>query len=273
MSTRRGVRAAITARWSPQLRACQALRGFGERLGTHWEGRELPAEPHGDHIMVSIFTRSATTFGGALVLARAGHAEQAAMLNRSLFEDLVDLGWCALNGDVAVQWLEDHHTHNRMLLADAAASEEAYGNAMDVPAFDPDERRRLDRKFGRYGEKPWNGKNINQKARDIEALFTEPADLENLRFFRVIVHKDNNGLLHMGASAVDQMALGRDAEWLHMRIGPSTAHLDQALVGAYWIFLQMTRIIVEHFEFPESAQRRLAKVQAGLGAMSPPPAA
>lgn len=219
--------------------------------------------------MASIFTRSTTTFGGVLHLARVGYGDQAAMLNRSLFEDLVDAGWCVLNADTAAAWLQDHHTHRRMLLADAASSESAYGSSIGVPKFDQVERQRLDRKFGKYGQKPWNGKNINQKAQEIEPLFKAPDDLETLRFFRTIVHKENNGLLHMGASAVDTITLGLDGEGLQMRIGPSNAHIDEALLGGYWSFLQTTRLVVDHFAFPSAVRRRFLRLHDRLADMRP----
>jgi hypothetical protein len=267
-STRAKVKNIIRKRYALGLATCRELRDFAEDLGCSWTGRALNEQLDGEHVAAAIFARTATTFGASLQLTSVGLADQAAMLNRALFEDLCDCGWCLLYIDETAPWINDHNLHRRMLLADAARSPDAFGAEIDVPAFDEAERKRLDDMFGKHGQWSWNGKQIHEKAAEIEQLFSDPSDVANLRFYRRIVHKQNNGLLHMGSGALAQIALGRDDEAMRMRVGPQVHHISEALLAGYWTTFQTTRLIVEHFEFPAHVHERLAALRQRLGELT-----
>jgi hypothetical protein len=69
------------------------------------------------------------------------------MLNRSLFEDMIDVHWVAIEEEAAERCYADHLQHGRMLLADAVAKyPESYAE-IDLPEFDADERLTLDRDY------------------------------------------------------------------------------------------------------------------------------
>jgi len=93
--------------------------------------------------LIVIFSRSFNTFCAAVELARMGFGQQAAMLNRSLFEDMIDGHWVTLEPELAVQRLEEHHLHGRMLLADAVRDEGLLPED-DIPSFDATRREELD---------------------------------------------------------------------------------------------------------------------------------
>lgn len=72
-----------------------------------------------DLILISIFARSARTYEAIVrCLGERGFGEQGLMLNRSLFEDMIDAHWVSINRDLAVQRLLQHDLYSRLLRAD-----------------------------------------------------------------------------------------------------------------------------------------------------------
>jgi hypothetical protein len=71
-----------------------------------------------------------------------------------------------------------------------------------VPKFDPEERKRLDGVFGKFGHKSWTRLNLHERVAQIEH-FWESSDeaLEALRFYRDIPQRENNQTLHVSALA------------------------------------------------------------------------
>ncbi len=132
--------------FGPQIRACERLYEYAKGVTKAWPGR--PVEDTPDGLIVSLFTRSLDTFMAAVRLSSLGYGAQAAMLNRSLFEDMIDVHWVATDPDAAKQRYEDHHQHGRMLLADAVAKHPGHYEQIELPEFDVDERKKLNRLYG-----------------------------------------------------------------------------------------------------------------------------
>jgi hypothetical protein len=118
---RADVTTAVAEQLARGLAACDRLERFAVGMTSPWGGGELGDEPQADMLLVALFTRSYATFSADVELVRLGFGEQAAMLNRSLFEDMVEAHWIATYPDAAVELMGDHHMHGRMLLADATA--------------------------------------------------------------------------------------------------------------------------------------------------------
>jgi hypothetical protein len=234
-----------------QLRACEELLDFVLELLQPWRGRALE-HPH-DGIMGAIFARSTNTYWAALELARIGFGEQASMLNRSLFEDMVDLHWISENPELAVERYDKHLTHGQMLLADALRNHPDFIPAEEVPAFDPDERKRLDRVFGAHGTKSWTTANLHDRVASVEHIWGDEGDRRHLRFFRDIVHRDNNQLLHVSAHGLNQIVrrAGEDEGGIAYKLGPGGEYLEQALFGMFWIYSQSVGLVLEKFDFRE----------------------
>jgi len=76
-----------------------------------------------DLILISIFARSARTYEGMVrCLGEKGFGEQGLMLNRSLFEDMIDAHWLSINCNLATDRLYKHDTYSRLLRAERNAS-------------------------------------------------------------------------------------------------------------------------------------------------------
>jgi hypothetical protein len=241
------VRGAIAKECGRRLEACERLREFAVSLTEPWCGRALDEDRIEDLLVVVIFSRSTKTFWAATDLARTGFGDQAAMLNRSLFEDMVDAHWVTLEPELARQRLEEHDLHGRMLLAEAITNEGDVLPADEIPTFDPEERRRLDAIFGRYGHQSWTGAGLHDRVERIRHLWRDPK-LAGLDFMRRIVHRENNQLLHLGAYSIAQQIRGRTNDTLTVKFGPNTDHVGNSLLAAFWIFGQTVSHVLSTFE-------------------------
>jgi hypothetical protein len=59
-------------------------------------------------VVLSLFYRAKTTYEAILSLCRSGFGQQALMLCRSLFEDMVDAHWVHTNPDTALARYGEH---------------------------------------------------------------------------------------------------------------------------------------------------------------------
>src|SRR3712207_2740432 len=71
-----------------------------------------------DLLLLTFFARSTRTFEATTRwLAKRAFGEQALMLNRSLYEDMLGTHWISLNEDLAVQRIQEHDLVSRLLRA------------------------------------------------------------------------------------------------------------------------------------------------------------
>ena len=237
-----------------QVQACDRLLEFVLDLVQPWKGRAI--ERDHDGLVGAIFARTTTTFWSALELARIGFGEQASMLNRSLFEDMVDLHWIVDNPDAAVERYDQHLRHGQMLLADALRNHPDFMPAEELPEFDEGDRAELDKVFGPYGSRSWTTESLHNRIASIEHHWGEGGDLRHLHFFRDIVHRDNNQLLHVSAHSLNQTVRRSSPQegGLALKFGPQDEYLDRAIFGSFWIYSQSVGLLLEHFEFSEKEQ-------------------
>ncbi|HEV7495728.1 DUF5677 domain-containing protein [Baekduia sp.] len=240
-------REAIAQRFAVLLTACDGLRDYAISVKSPWSGRPLNDEARHELMLAVIFSRSLSTYWSAVELARTGFGPQAAMLNRSLFEDMVDAHWISVEPELAVERIHQHHQHGRMLLADAVVAQGVVSRA-EVPRFDADERAALDKIFGDYGERSWTGLGIYARVMAVEHLW-EPVEggRELLHFYRRLVHRENNQLLHLSSFSMGEQVRGQTDTELALALGPSSAHVEKALIAAYWCFGQLISLIRDTF--------------------------
>lgn len=228
------------------LAACDALRDLVLDPAFLEAERARDMQPH-ERLMAAMFARSFTTFRAAVELARNGFGHQAAMLNRSLFEDMVDIHWVPTDPDKAVARIRDHHQHGRMLTADAARVSYPTGT-LTIPTFDPAERARLDKMFGDFGQRPWTGLGLHRRVDLIEHMWGDKRDA--LRFVQRVVHRDNNQMLHSSAHGIGLVVAAHTEDVFILNLGPGGEHLDQALVATTWCFAQTLDLTLKAFELP-----------------------
>ena len=247
---------ATEERYGRQLAACRHVRDFVHELTRPWQGRSLDPKNRHDLIVTAMFARSFTTFWAAVELVHMGFGEQAAMLNRSLFEDMVDVHWVCTEPDRAVELYEAHLEHGKMLLADQIAKYPDFYPAEKIPEFNEEDRKRLDGIFGPHGTKSWTTLNLYERVCAIEHFWEDEPNKQILRFFRDIPHRENNQTLHVTAYGLTSLVRAHDERGITLKLGPGSEMLDRALYASYWVFLQIVGLIVDHFNFDVSEERR-----------------
>src|SRR4249920_380649 len=98
-----------------------------------------------DLILAVQATRASNTFESVILLCRNGRGVQAAMLNRSLFEDVLDVHWVAANPNVAPAMADDHER-----LASFAERQAFIEAGREGEPLTADERTQLDELLRRY---------------------------------------------------------------------------------------------------------------------------
>lgn len=237
-----------------QLAACERLRDFSLEIARPWDGRAL--EGPEDMIVASLFARSSNTYQALLELCRISFASQAAMLNRSLFEDMVDVHWVTVEPSLAVQRYEQHNEHGMMIFAESARCHPEYFDVDKLPTFDVERRTELDDIFGPYGSKPWTGRDLHRRVQDIEHLWTDEDGRRHLHFFRRIIHRHNNQQLHTTADSLNRTVRSQTETETAFRSGPSAEGVAAALWASFWTMSQTVRLILDYFAFPDTVRER-----------------
>lgn len=211
-----------------------------------------------------IFARATLTYRAVMQLCRGGFGEQADMLNRSLFEDMTAAHWVSLHPQEAVERIEKHHQHSRVLWR-RVIERRGLGEAPDL-GLDAETVRALDDLFGPHGSKPWLGINMWDLVCEIEGLWEEEPR-EQLWLFYELAHRANNQKLHLTSFAIGRVADARedgDEIVFEFRASPSIERdgpVGAALFGAWWIYVQLAGLIWDVFEIPEDDLMQLANAQ------------
>lgn len=248
------VRRNIRKHHGDELDDCDRIREHAVGMFEKWTGRGI--ESTADGLLIAIFARSTDTFTCAVRNVRLGYGAQAAMLNRSLFEDMVDAHWIVTDPETAATRYDDHHEHGRMLLADTVASFPDMYPEVELPEFDLEERNRLAKAFGDFGEKPWSGLSLHKRVKLIKGHWTTEMDQEGLRFMHSLAHRENNQTLHVSAQSLGAVVEVDESGRPAFRVGPRPDMVRRAMFGSYWTFTQTVTLVIDHFDFPMTAEDR-----------------
>lgn len=240
-------REKIAAEFRPQLNQCETLRAFAAGLTETWTGR--PLETTADALIVALGARSYGTYCSSVEQASNGWGAQSMMLNRSLFEDMVDAHWVHADPETARTRYEQHDQHRRILLGDVARK---HYPDLDVPVVDEELRKVLEGVFGRYGERSWTGLNLHARVKLIEDQWRTPEVPEEgvnaLHFFRDVAHRENSDTLHVSARSLNAVVKAHERDVsMTFRIGPHVEDTPTALFGAFWPFTQTVTLLIDHF--------------------------
>lgn len=213
-------------------------------------------EEHGaDLILISIFARSARTYEGIVrCLGEKGFGEQGLMLNRSLFEDMIDAHWLSINRDLATNRLYKHDIYSRLLRAE---TQRKYPKVFDGRKPPPikvtnEERKEMQSLFGQSGSGSWTGvRSLDERVDLVKHLWGEAE--EALMFWWDWVQKLHNEVLHPSAFSLARLGAPtihqdeNDGESLEWHFGSTVEWLGRSVHAAYWTFSQTVSLIVDEF--------------------------
>jgi Family of unknown function (DUF5677) len=267
--------AADRAALEQQLAASQRLLDAVAEYSSDWRGHGGRAfQDAADVLIHTIFARSTRTYEAVVThLGNRGFGEQAAMLNRSLFEDMVDAHWVSLNRELAVERLHQHHRYsNRLKLDIAEGFPEYFGDELPdlSPSMDETQRRQLKSIFGTYGERSWTGLSLHARFAAIEQCWTDETARRQARFFHLWIHRENNETLHPSAYSlanVGSPASGGENE-LHFMTGSTEHLLGHALLCAYWTYVQTVTLVFQSFGLERLREFEKSVIEPGFKAVA-----
>jgi hypothetical protein len=248
------VRDRIKKRHSGELAACEFLLEGYESRTSPWSGRPVEAKDterlSPDEIIVMELSRSRKSYEASFDLARRGFGEQAAMINRSLFEGMAVAHWVHSHESEAMDRfnraarLHDHLYVERVRNAGWLDEDEAA-----LKPLDSDDLKALKKDFGKYGEFMWTGHDsMRDLIPDIEDQWGSGKARKQLWDYFKIAHYDNNQLLHSTVSGMAGSLVHRDRDGIRVWNGPSSTSVDKALFGAYFAFLNLLTLGIDRFE-------------------------
>jgi hypothetical protein len=224
--------------------ACEDLLDEGARLVD-----ETGRTPIGGvkRLLAVQATRATHSFESVIALCRIGRGVQAAMINRSLLEDVLDVHWVAANPDEAPDLADQHE---RALQLGERATFERFGR--DITPLDADEQEELKGFLKLYEgfHRSWTLASEPSRIALIKPRWqgTEAAAYIDQAY--QIVQKQNNALLHSSRTAFSlAMTPGRGGP---NRIGPDR-YWRQALAHGVLGYYFVCRVISDEFEITRDA--------------------
>ena len=221
--------------------ACQGLLTYAI------ETAQTSAKAHADYgdaqlLVQSLFSRSTRTYEAIVrALATRAFAEQIGMLNRSLFEDMVDAHWVHLNPDTALERLIEHDRWSRYLRANIQnqfAKQFFGGRKAPKQDLSKEEIAALRRRFGRRGGGSWTGLEFDDRYKAILPYWKTEKERDYMRWFKSWVHKLNNEIVHPSAFSIARLAAPRPTDeggW-EFHFGSTKDWLGQSLSCAFWTY-------------------------------------
>jgi hypothetical protein len=126
-------------------------------------------------------------------------------------------------------------------------------SAGELPSFERSARSALDKVFGAYGERSWTGLSIHSRVMAVEHLW-DPVEggRELLHFYRRLVHRESNQILHLSAFSMGGQVRGRTSTALSLALGPSDVYVGRALIAAFYSFGQLISLMRDTFAFSDA---------------------
>jgi hypothetical protein len=214
-----------------------------------WTGEN--ADKPADRILMLEVGRQTKIYRGSIEMSRRGFGEQAAMLNRALFESMAIGRWiCQCETDAkrrfdrAYRWdqhLNGERVNNTGWLekGEEIKSELTTGEIAALRA-----------EFGKYGERMWTGHgNIRDLLDEIRGQFNE-AEWRLICNYLRTGHQESTQLLHSTATGLGKTFVGAP-EGFGVWTGPSMEMVGRALFSAFVIYQQTLTMIVERYSLAD----------------------
>lgn len=249
----------IAEEFPNELRACAELEAAARERLMPWSGRGIRHDLHdrasADEILAFELGRSTKTFRAAFELASSGFGEQAAMLNRSLFEGMAVAHWVHKNELAAEEGFAESWAYSRHLTAGIISrlgwelDQEASEAVAEATIEDSERLSDLQRRLGRRGDGLWTGhKSLFALVEEIQDQWLEGFNRDQLWQYFETVHRDNNHMLHASSIGLTRAFLGRGDGGGRVWAGPSPEHVKQALWASHWTYANSLTLFSDRFE-------------------------
>lgn len=192
-----------------------------------------------DSIFIATFAKGTKTFRAVLLLCDYGYAQQAEMLNRSLFEHTIVSWWlllCPQDEDELMKTLTDHRAYSRV----------RYDRALEQhPDLMPDGERespftdeyveQLGKRFRSRGG-TWHGKSLAELIKAVEAAADERYKTAFSKLYGFVNTHNNSTLHHTALGITDPVSWDKPDASPTVHVGPGPQWRSVALWAATWIY-------------------------------------
>ncbi len=218
-------------------------------LLNHYHDEVVPSfsrheEPEKQVVQFALLVRSPPLGEAALTLAEAGFGREAMMLNRPLFELMLDAYWAGSEPELADKRFLAHARYKQHLQRNVARLYPELEIAPGGESLDPEEVKASSALFGRYASSSWTGLNLKERVEAFEKhLGSDDSGRRQLWFVFDVLHDLNNGELHPSSwslsRALRRVPTADGAYRLQFRVGPEPEFSAFALGFTWWVFVQL----------------------------------
>lgn len=201
-------------------------------------------------LLVAQATRAQHTFETVIAACQIGRGVQAAMLNRSLFEDVLDIHWTAEHPSEAPARADQHD--QLIALAEHDLEDKFKRAERSLTAEERDQLDELTKLYGKGGKpfmQPWHRANSDERSALVKKRWEgEPEAAAHLDYIYKVIQRRNNLLLHSSPTAYRQtVTTGPDGRNQLNRIGPDRLWPEalQHGAGGYYMVL---RVLAQEFD-------------------------
>lgn len=239
---------------SDEVAPLRALRAFAEArlLPTV----NLPGDAMREAILIAHFARATSTVDAIVVLAERGLGSQALMLNRALYELMINAWWSRLDVDAAEELYVGFARLDWQLRRDKTRSYPGLlGELAEQKELSNEDRARLIDIYGASGHKGWTGRSLRKRITDLKRAGRGPGLRDPLAFYDVVTYLSNQEL-HGSSWSLARIVRGATppgggpAQLQIRTSGTETDLADLAVRCAWWMYSQLIELLVDEFEVP-----------------------
>jgi uncharacterized protein YecA (UPF0149 family) len=197
-------------------------------------------------------TRASHTFEAVIANCQIGRGVQAAMLNRSLLEDVLDVHWVAANPEAAPQRADEH---DRLIALAEHREEHRFGRTDRL--LTSAELAELETLVELYGgrtrafQSSWTRAGFPQRFDLVKERWSDDEGAaQYLDYVYDVIQRQNNVLLH-GSPTGYRQAMSSDADGRPRqinRVGPDPRWRDSLSHGALGYYMVL-KVLVSEFSF------------------------
>ena len=229
-----------------RLKVCEELGDYTDGVLTQGRGPQQRAGS-GHRMLIAVWSRSQTTYGAVLALAREGDGDNTAMLARPLFEGMVDAHWIAKHPRRAEELAVKNYRLLRLVTAERYNRTRRPGDP-EMPRFPEDlaDRKELEGLFRPKAQNHWTALDLRRRLLDVDDRI--PQDHENEAVERYEEeHFLSNLLLHGSPMAINDRITEKPGA-VTVNLGPIRQHLANGLRHAYWSYYRTCLLAVGLWE-------------------------
>ncbi len=223
--------------------------------------------PETQAVQAALLVRSPPLAEAVLTLAEAGFGREAMMLNRPLFELMLDAGWAGSQPAPADERFLAHARYTQHLRQEVFRRYPELGVTPPTSSLGETEIKASRQLFGRFGDRSWTGLTTRERV-EVFASLLDVKEKRQLWFFFDVLHDQNNDELHPSSRSLAR-ALRRvpneDGSYqVQFRAGRERELAAVPLGFTWWVFVHLLGLMYEVTKTPPDSLRATVDKGADL---------